>query len=375
MKVFLQAIVGQILFNLYLFYRGKQALPPQKKWRVPFVLFFLIEWTTYFYGFFFHKDLPDHVMIPILYFCGTWYVASIYLMLGLLAADLLRLTNRIRPWIPASITARSLRLKRFYYVFLLVITAGLMVRGYYHVTHPVVTYQDIHIPKEVEGRDSLTIALISDTHFGEMIGKKSAERFVALCNAQQPDIIIINGDIMDYESRFAERAHIEDDLRKLHAPLGVYITLGNHEYRANRFAKLRWLQKTGGVLLVDSVVMPDSTFYLVGRDDATNKGRKPLSRLLDGVDKRKPVIVADHQPRFNEIVMNRCDLGLHGHTHNGQFWPYSWIIKLVYRCSYGYYKEGGSQFYISSGIGFAGPPYRIGTKSELAMIRVTFHRN
>ena len=69
-------------------------------------------------------------------------------------------------------------------------------------------------------RDSLTIALISDTHFGEIIGKKSAERFVALCNAQRPDIIIINGDIMDYESRFAERAHIEDDLRKLHAPLG-----------------------------------------------------------------------------------------------------------------------------------------------------------
>ena len=87
MKVFLQAIVGQILFNLYIFYRGKQALPPQKKWSIPFVLFFLIEWTTYFYGFFFHEDLPDHVMIPILYFCGTWYVASIYLMLGLLTAD------------------------------------------------------------------------------------------------------------------------------------------------------------------------------------------------------------------------------------------------------------------------------------------------
>ena len=87
------------------------------------------------------------------------------------------------------------------------------------------------------------------------------------------------------------------------------------------------------------------------------------------------IFLCYHQPRFDEIVMNRCDLGLHGHTHNGQFWPYSWIIKLVYRCSYGYYKEGASQFYISSGIGFAGPPYRIGTKSELAVIRVTFHRN
>lgn len=89
---------------------------------------------------------------------------------------------------------------------------------------------------------------------------------------------------MDYESRFAENAHIEDDLKQLKAPLGVYIIYGNHEYRANRNAKYRWLQKTGGTLLIDSVVQPDSTFYLIGRDDFIHKKRKSLHSLMEGVD-------------------------------------------------------------------------------------------
>jgi len=54
--------------------------------------------------------------------------------------------------------------------------------------------------------------------------------------------------------------------------------------------------------------------------------------------------------------MNKADLGLHGHTHNGQFWPYPLIMKLIFECPYGYYKKGDTQFYVSSGIGCAGPP-------------------
>ena len=59
-------------------------------------------------------------------------------------------------------------------------------------------------------------------------------------------MVVLAGDIMDYESRFAENAHIEDDLKQLKAPLGVYIIYGNHEYRANRNAKYRLAAKTGG---------------------------------------------------------------------------------------------------------------------------------
>ena len=124
--------------------------------------------------------------------------------------------------------------------------------------------------------------MMSDLHIGEVIGKDLVQKYVALSNAQHPDMVVLAGDIMDYESRFAENAHIEDDLKQLKAPLGVYIVYGNHEYRANRNAKYRWLQKTGGTLLIDSVVQPDSTFYLIGRDDFIHKKRKSLHSLMEG---------------------------------------------------------------------------------------------
>jgi predicted MPP superfamily phosphohydrolase len=168
---------------------------------------------------------------------------------------------------------------------------------------------------------------------------------------------------------------MEEDLQKLHAPLGVYYTLGNHEYRANRHAKLRWIGKTGGVLLKDSVAMPDSAFYLVGRDDAINPKRAALHTLMKTADASKPVIVLDHQPiTLYEIAMNKADLGLHGHTHGGQLWPFPLLLRLlrVYECVYGYFRKGDTQFYISSGLGCAGVPCRVGTRSELVVLHIAF---
>ena len=70
--------------------------------------------------------------------------------------------------------------------------------------------------------------------------------------------------------------------------------------------------------------------------------------------------------------MNRVDLGLHGHTHNGQFWSYPLLMKFIYECPYGYYQKGLTQHYVSSGIGIAGTPYRVGTQSELVVLHIQF---
>ena len=215
--------------------------------------------------------------------------------------------------------------------------------------------------------------MMTDLHIGEMISNRLVRKYVALSNAQHPDLVVWVGDWLDYESLYAEKAHVEEDLRRLEAPLGVYAVNGNHEYRANRYAKYRWIKKTGATLLIDSVAQPDSTFYLIGRDDLVNKQRHGLQSLLKEVDRSKPLIVLDHQPlSFSESVMNQIDLTLCGHTHNGQFWPYPLVMKLLYECPYGYYRRADSQFYVSSGIGFAGPPYRVGTRSELVVLHIRF---
>ncbi|MDD4514186.1 metallophosphoesterase [Massilibacteroides sp.] len=375
MKVFFQSIVAQLLLNPYILVRGYQALPPKKSCRIPYVLFFIIELLLFFTGYFFHDQLPDDLFITIMYICNTWYVASLYITLSLLFLELLRLSQRFWKWFPDWLIANYQKIKIVLFFFIPLGVSLLLVDGYRRVAYPVVKHVHLTIPKDVPGRDSLRVVMMSDLHIGEVIGKKIVQRYVALSNQEKPDMVVLVGDIMDYESRFAEKAHIEEDLQQLQAPLGTYVVYGNHEYRANRNAKYKWLKKTGATLLIDSVAMPDSTFYLIGRDDYINKNRKPLRALVKDLDPSKPSIVLDHQPwAFAETAMNKIDLALHGHTHNGQLWPYPLLLKAVYEKAYGYYRKGDTQYYVSSGIGIAGPPYRVGTVSELIVLHIQFKK-
>ncbi|MDR2148985.1 MAG: metallophosphoesterase [Tannerella sp.] len=375
MRVFLHSIFGQILFSAYIMWRGGQALPPGKRYRLPFYIILTLEVVIFLTGYIFHNYLPDSVFIPLLYICGTWYIASLYITLVLLAFELFRWINKGWAWYPMFVNLYWEKTKIALFVLVTIGIAMLMIHGYKNTKYPDVQEVYVTIPKHVEGHDSLTIVLASDWHIGEMIGKQQVQHNVKLINDQHPDMILIGGDILDYELRLAEKQHIEADLLQLRAPLGVFAVLGNHEYRANHLAKLKWIEKAGMKLLVDSVYSPpDSSFYLIGRDDYTNhKNRATLTSLMQKVDISKPVILLDHQPNhLTEIAMNHVDLSLHGHTHNGQVWPSPLLLHLVFECPYGYYRKGDTQFFVSSGVGFAGPPYRIGTSSEIVVLHVHF---
>ncbi|MDR0836439.1 MAG: metallophosphoesterase [Tannerella sp.] len=378
MRVFLQSIIGQIFFSAYIMWRGGQALPPKKCYRWPFSIILILEILVFFVGYLFHDYLPDDVFIPLMFVCNTWYTASLYITLLLLVLELFRIINKQWAWYPIFVNLYWEKTKFILFVLVTIGITALMIHGYNNTKYPHVQSVYVTIPKHVEGRDSLVIVMTSDWHIGEMIRKNQVQHNVALVNAQNPDMIVIVGDILDYDMRIPEKEHIEDDLRQLKAPLGVFAVLGNHEYRANRFAKLKWFEKVGLQMLIDSVYCPpDSSFYLVGRDDYVNhKNRATLTSLLQKADMSKPVILLDHQPnRLTEIAMNNIDLSLHGHTHNGQVWPYSLFLHLVFECPYGYYRKGNTQFFVSSGIGFAGSPYRIGTSSEIVVLHIQFRED
>lgn len=122
-------------------------------------------------------------------------------------------------------------------------------------------------------------------------------------------------------------------------------------------------------LLRDKTVLIDSLFYIVGRDDKTNPHRKNLDQLMTGVDKTKPVFLLDHQPyNLEEAEQNGVDFQFSGHTHRGQVWPISLITDAIYEDSYGSLKKGGTNIYVSSGIGIWGGKFRIGTQSEYVVI-------
>lgn len=367
MKVFMQAIWAQLLLTPYIYWRGKQALPASKHWRIPYTILFLLEWLLYFTGYVFYKELPDNLFIPIMNICNTWYIASIYLTMGLFILELIRFIARKYGFYQA-----KQPLKTMLFFAFVAGTFLLLWKARQNVVEPVVVHQYIDIPKGSSTRDSLKIVMASDMHIGEVIGKRQMEKLVAISNAEKPDMVVFVGDLVDYESRFAENGHLEETLQQLQAPLGVFSINGNHEYRANWIAKRQWIRKFS-TLLKDSVASPDNSFYLIGRDDFVNKKRKSLHELIAGIDTTKPIIVLDHQPwSFAEMRMNRVDLGLHGHTHNGQLWPYPIVMKWIYECPFGYYQKGGVQHFVSCGYGCAGPAYRVGTRSEIVVLHIRF---
>jgi hypothetical protein len=117
------------------------------------------------------------------------------------------------------------------------------------------------------------------------------------------------------------------------------------------------------------VAIAGESIQIVGRDDKTNSKRATLREILKDIDREKPIILMDHQPFNLEQAQNEeVDLQLSGHTHNGQFWPGSLIVKWMYELSYGYKSKGDTHYYVSSGIGLWGPKFRIGTKSEIVVI-------
>ena len=152
--------------------------------------------------------------------------------------------------------------------------------------------------------------------------------------------------------------------------MGVYFVLGNHEYRDDLEANIRFVSEVGATLLRDSLAYPgDSLLTLIGRDDFVNGNRKPFDVIANEADpKRGPVVMMEHTPAsIDSIGDSPVDLILCGHTHGGQIWPGQLMVWWRYGMVSGTHPVGSREICISSGIGSAGATYRIGTRSELCV--------
>lgn len=111
---------------------------------------------------------------------------------------------------------------------------------------------------------------------------------------------------------------------------------------------------------------------MIGRDDRSNTARRSLQELMANVDKNKPIILLDHQPyKLTESETAGVDLQFSGHTHRGQVWPMSLVTDYIYEQSHGYRQWGNSHIYVSSGLSLWGPPFRIGTESEMVVLQLS----
>ena len=117
---------------------------------------------------------------------------------------------------------------------------------------------------------------------------------------------------------------------------------------------------------------------MIGRADRTRPGRdisvrKTPNELTEDLDKSKPIIVLDHQPKEQDLLNEASvDLDLSGHTHDGQLFPGNITVNIMWDNAYGYKKYGNLHNIVTSGVGLYGPNMRIGTKAEITVINLKF---
>jgi len=362
-------VVLAILLSLcgYVVVRGTQVLPSAGNFRSIYPGLMIALFAIMIGSLIFGETLPQTLAKSLSFAGFSFLILVVYLFFSFLLVDVVRISNYFLNFAPVGMA--SFRLWTLV-VSLAIIVVGMGV-GNYKFNHPAVVTLDLSIDKPLQNKE-IKIVAVSDLHLGISIDKKRLKSYVELINAQKPDIVLIAGDVSDHSSNPLIRQNMGEELLAIKAPLGVYAITGNHEYfSANPGATWEYLRKSGIIVLRDSVVLVANSFYIVGRDDRTNRERKVLTEIVKGLDENKPRILLDHQPYYlEEAEQNGIDLQISGHTHNGQIYPANLIVNKMYELGYGYLKKGKTHYYVSSGLGLWGPEYRIGTQSELVVIKL-----
>jgi predicted MPP superfamily phosphohydrolase len=220
------------------------------------------------------------------------------------------------------------------------------------------------------------LVAITDVHLGYGTGVDALKGFVDQINQQSPDVVLIVGDLIDNSLKPLFHDSFDKVLSMIKAPQGIYMVPGNHEYISGIDDVADYLRGTSIVLLRDSVVTLSNGIQIVGRDDRMNKKRKPLKELLVHTNEKHPIIVLDHQPyNLNITDSLKVDLQISGHTHHGQLFPFNLLTDYLYEQSHGYRKWKNSHIWVSSGLSLWGPPFRIGTKGDFAIIDIMHAAN
>lgn len=363
-------IVFILLFlagNYYVFYRAWTIIPLNLLTRSLLIGIVIILIGSIILLFSVGEYFPVGVT-TILYKIGTsWFFIFIYFLIFNLLTDLIRASRLV----PKDTLNQYTKDNWLSFGLIIGFIGLLMLCGYLKYRIEERVDLPIEISKTIGNEDSLKIVALSDMHLGYGIGKSELQQWVELINKENPDIVLIAGDIIDSSIRPLIEQNMSDDLKRIKSKYGVYAVMGNHEYISGSLASSKFIKDSGIKLLRDSSVLVDSLFYVVGREDRSNSRRKTIAMLTDSLDKSKPIILLDHQPyNLEEAEKNGVDIQISGHTHRGQIWPISLITDMIYENSYGYMKKGNANIYVSSGMGLWGGKFRIGTQSEYVVINV-----
>jgi len=242
---------------------------------------------------------------------------------------------------------------------------GVINAGWTRITRTTVRLANL--PSAWRGR---TAALISDVHLGHVRNRNFLERMVAKILDEGPDAIFIAGDL--YDGTAIDAARAAEPLSKLTAPHGVYFVAGNHEQFGDDSKYLQAVKAAGVRVLNNEKVEADGLQIVGVPYNHATRGEHLASALKSvSLDRERASILLVHAPDHPEVAEAAgVSLQLSGHTHLGQFIPWSWFARKIYRqFVYGLSQIGKMQVFTSSGAGTWGPPLRLGSNPEIVMLQ------
>ena len=225
----------------------------------------------------------------------------------------------------------------------------------------VVKKIEIRSPKVSE---NVSLAFVSDVHLGSNSGRY-LETISEKIKSLNCDLLIIGGDFIDSSS--FDLAELKS-LELFDMPI-LFIS-GNHEYYLKDYAeKLRALENYN-LKFLDNDAFRFKEVNIIGVSDnqALTSQEKVLGRFIEDSFFNLAVI---HKPSLWERVVDKVDLMLSGHTHNGQIFPFGLFVRIQFKQVYGLYERLNSALYVSSGAGCWGPRMRLGTKNEIVKISIS----
>ncbi|MDX3543059.1 metallophosphoesterase [Streptomyces europaeiscabiei] len=224
------------------------------------------------------------------------------------------------------------------------------------------------LPRAAHG---FRIAVVSDIHLSPMLGRGFAQKVVDTINSTQPDLIAVVGDLVDGD--VADLGPAAAPLAGLKARHGSYFVTGNHEYISGAE---QWVEEVRrlGLTPLENARRELPYLDLAGVNDIAgeDEGQGPdFAKALGDRDTSRAVVLMAHQPvQIHDAVDHGVDLQLSGHTHGGQMWPMTYVAEAANPTLAGLERYGDTQLYVSRGAGAWGPPVRVGAPSDITVVQL-----
>lgn len=248
------------------------------------------------------------------------------------------------------------------------LTAALVAIGTWQAQQ--IRVQEIRVtsPKVRAWDQGLTLVQISDLHLGLLAGKKRVQAVFKLLEDIDPDILVCTGDLID--SNPEGQTELLHRLGKLPASVGKLAVTGNHEMYVGLDAARNYLRRAGFIVL-DGRMWHRDGIALAGVGYSRNQDCNAERKVVEGFKAKDFNVLLKHSPRVCPDSSGAFDLQLSGHTHKGQIFPFSLLVKAIYPYLAGMYSlSRDSAIYVNPGTGTWGPQMRLLTRPEITVFSV-----